>query len=69
MDALWKLGDPEPVSELLRSDEVLVVANAVGVLGAMGRPEAVRGLVSDPRPRVAAAARHVLEASYGAEED
>jgi len=60
MDALWKLGVPEPLAALLRSDEELVVANAIGVLGAMGRPEAVRGLESDARPRVAAAARHVL---------
>jgi hypothetical protein len=58
---LWKLGVSEPLSELLRSDEDLVVANAIGVLGAMGRPEAVRGLEADPRARVAAAARHVLE--------
>jgi HEAT repeat protein len=61
MDALWKLNDPEAPTMLLRSDEDLVVANAIGVLGAMGEGERVRRFLADPRPRVAQAARYVLE--------
>ena len=61
MDALWKLDVSEPLLMLLRSDEELVVANAIGVLGAMGRADAVRALEADPRQRVATAVRYVLE--------
>jgi HEAT repeat protein len=60
MDALWKLGDPSAPAALLRSDEDLVVANAIGVLGALGEVQRVRTFLSDPRPRVAAAARAVV---------
>ena len=60
MDALWKLGDADAPAALLHSDEALVVANAIGVLGGMGEGARVQRFVRDPRPRVAQAARHVL---------
>ena len=56
MDALWKLADPEPPAALLPTDEALIVANAIGVLGAMGEQARVQRFCTDPRPRVAAAA-------------
>ncbi len=59
MDALVKIGVPGPVVPLLGGDE-LVVANALGVLGAMGERARVRPFLTDPRPRVAAAARVAL---------
>jgi len=39
----------------------LVVANAIGVLGALGEREVVEPFVGDPRTRVAEAARRALE--------
>ena len=60
MDALWKIGEIPPLLALLRSDEELVVANAAGVLGALGERAPLADLLRDPRPRVAAAARYAL---------
>ena len=55
MDALWKLGQTEPLLELL-SQPALPAANALGVLGALGRLDVVAHHLEDARPRVAAAA-------------
>ncbi len=60
MDALWKLGRVEPLQPVLDGPE-LPAANAVGLLAAMGELDAVRARLTDPRPRVAEAARAGLE--------
>jgi hypothetical protein len=59
MDALWKLGDPVPVEALLGGSEI-ETANALGVLGALGRADRVRAFLRDVRPAVAAAAQDAL---------
>ena len=60
MASLVQLGATEPLLPLLKGPE-LVVANAIGVLGALGEREVVEPFVGDPRTRVAEAARRALE--------
>lgn len=55
MDALWKLGQIEPVRAMLSQAE-LPASNAVGVLAALGYRDQVRACLSDSRASVAAAA-------------
>jgi hypothetical protein len=59
MDALIKLGSARDLERLLRGPE-LVAANALGVLGAVGRRDLLRSALNDPRERVADAARFGL---------
>jgi HEAT repeat protein len=59
MDALIKFGPSSDLTGLLHGPE-LVAANAIGVLGALGRNELVRPALEDPRQRVSAAARLAL---------
>jgi len=60
MASLVRLGEVEPLLPLLRGPE-LVVANAIGVLGALGEREAIAAFVGDARPRVAEAAQLALD--------
>ncbi len=64
MDALWKLGDAEPLLALLPGP-ALPAANALGVLGALGLGDVVARHLDDPRPNVAAAAAQAQTLALG----